>query len=63
MEAKRIGLVTVKTFAILESAAAMNLLDLLQTLGEMRKTSFRFPPQEDVDAMLERDCQRKEAKR
>jgi hypothetical protein len=32
-------------------------------MAAMRKTSFRFPPQQDVDAMLERDRQRKEQKK
>lgn len=62
VEAKRLRLRAIRTFAILESAAAIDLLDLPQTVAEMRKTSFRFPPQKDVDAMLERDRKRKEAK-
>jgi predicted nucleic acid-binding protein len=62
-EAKRLNLRVIRTFAIFENAAAMVLLDLPQTIAAMRKTSFRFPPQQDVDAMLERDRQRKEQKK
>jgi hypothetical protein len=32
-------------------------------MTSMRRTSFRFPPQKDVDAMLERARQRKELKK
>jgi predicted nucleic acid-binding protein len=61
-EAKRLNLRVIRTFAIFENAATMVLLDLSQTVAAMRRTSFRFPPQKDVDAMLERDRQRKEQK-
>lgn len=61
VEAKRLSIRAIRTFAILESAAAKDLLDLPQTVDELRRTSFRFPPQKDVEAMLERDRARKEA--
>ena len=61
VEAKRLGLKAIRTFAILESAAAAKLIDLAQTVAELRNTSFRFPPAKEVEAMLERDQQRQAA--
>ena len=61
-EAKRLNLQTLATFTILERAAEEGLLDLPQVIDEMRKTSFRLPPEEVIEAMLERDRQKKEAK-
>lgn len=60
-EARRLNLQTLATFTILERAAEERLLDLPQTIDEMRKTSFRLPPEKVIEAMLERDRQRKEA--
>lgn len=60
-EAQRHHILTVPTFAILEQAAARNLLDLPTTVDAMRKTSFRLPPEEIIEVMLRRDRQRKES--
>jgi predicted nucleic acid-binding protein len=61
-EAKRLGLQTVSLFTILERAAARDLIDLPHTVDEMRKTSFRLPPEDEIQAMLERDKKRKKGK-
>jgi predicted nucleic acid-binding protein len=58
-EAKRLNLQTLATFTILERAATEELLDLAQTVDEMRKTSFRLPSEKIIEAMIERDRQRK----
>ena len=60
-EAQRHRILTIPTFAILEQAAARNLIDLPKTVDAMRKTSFRLPPEEVVEAMLRRDQKRKES--
>jgi predicted nucleic acid-binding protein len=59
-EAHRLKLSTLPLFSILEQAAQNALLDLLEAVRKMRHTSFHMPPLELVDAMLERDRQRKE---
>src|SRR5262245_38115030 len=61
-EAKQLGLQTVSLFTILERAAARDLIDLPHTIDEMRKTSFRLPPEDEIQAMLERDKKRKKGK-
>jgi uncharacterized protein len=61
-EARRLGLQTVSLFTILERAAARDLIDLPQTVDEMRKTSFRLPPEDEIQSMLKRDQQRKKDK-
>ena len=60
-EAQRHSILTIPTFAILEQAASRNLIDLPKTVDAMRRTSFRLPPEEVVEAMLRRDRQRKES--
>lgn len=60
-EAARLKLDVIPTFAILESAAEQGLIDLPLTIDEMRKTSFRLPPEDEIQAMLERDRKRKES--
>lgn len=60
VEAKRIGLRIIRTFDILESAAEDDLIDLHDAVERMRGTTFRMPPAETIDAMLERDRQRKQ---
>ena len=60
-ELQRHSILTIPTFAILERAAARNLIDLPKTVDAMRRTSFRLPPEEVVEAMLKRDRQRKES--
>jgi predicted nucleic acid-binding protein len=61
VEAKRLGLVTIRTFDILERAAKENLLDLPETIGRIKRTSFRLPPAKIIAEILERDRQRKQA--
>jgi predicted nucleic acid-binding protein len=61
VEAKRLGLVTIRTFDILERAAKVNLLDLPETIDRIKRTSFRLPPAKIIDEILERDRQRKQA--
>lgn len=61
MEAQRHGILTIPTFAILEQAAARNLIDLPKTVDAMRRTTFRLPQEKLIEAMLNRDRQRKEA--
>jgi uncharacterized protein len=58
-EAKRLNLQPISLFTILERAAARDLIDLPQTVDEMRKTTFRLPPEDEIQAMLERDEKRK----
>lgn len=59
-EAHHLNLTTVRLFTILESAAENNLLDLSEAIEKMKSTTFRLPPIEIVEAMLERDRQRKQ---
>lgn len=59
VEAQRHNIMTIPTFAILEQAAARDLIDLPDAVVAMRQTSLRLPPEADIDAMLERDWQRK----
>jgi hypothetical protein len=54
--------VTIPTFSILEQAAARDLIDLSDAVDEMRRTSFRLPSDLEIEAMLERDRQRKSNK-
>ncbi|MCI0661794.1 MAG: DUF3368 domain-containing protein [Acidobacteria bacterium] len=58
-EARRLNLQTISLFTILERAAARDLIDLPQTVDKMRKTTFRLPPEDEIQAMLERDKKRK----
>lgn len=57
-EARRLKLQTIALFTLLERAATRNLIDLPQTIDSIRQTSFRLPPEADIQAMLERDAQR-----
>jgi predicted nucleic acid-binding protein len=61
VEAKRLGLVTIRTFDILERASKENLLDLPETIDRIKRTSFRLPPAKIIAEILERDRQRKQA--
>lgn len=61
-EARRLQLPTLQLFTILEQAAQDGLLDLPEAVRKMRNTSFYMPPAAIIDAMLERDRQRKELK-
>ncbi len=59
LETRKNGLIALGTVNVLERAADKNLLDLPEAIDRLRKTSFRFPPADLIDAMLERDKQRK----
>jgi predicted nucleic acid-binding protein len=58
-EARRQSLIAVGTVNLLERAAEKGLLDLPESLDRLGQTSFRMPPNEIIDAMLERDRKRK----
>lgn len=60
-EAHRLQIPTLRLFNILESAAEKNLLDLADAVEKMKRTTFHMPPAELIEAMLERDQQRKRA--
>lgn len=59
IEAQRHHIVTIPTFSILEQAAARDLIVLPDAVDAMRRTSFRLPSDLEIDAMFERDRQRK----
>jgi predicted nucleic acid-binding protein len=59
LEARRQSLIALGTVNILERAAEKGLLDLPETLDRLGQTSFRLPPRDILDAMLERDRTRK----
>jgi predicted nucleic acid-binding protein len=61
-EARRLNIPTVRLFNILESAAENDLLDLPGVIAGIRGTTFRLPPEDIIDAVLERDRKRREAK-
>lgn len=60
-EAARLNLSVLRLFNILQIAADNDLLDLPEVVDQMRQTTFRMPPDEIVDAMLERDRLRKQS--
>lgn len=62
LEARRLNIRAIPTFFILEQAAEKNLLDLPQAIEKMKQTGFYPPPEVVIQAMLERDRQRREAK-
>lgn len=62
-EAERLNLNVIPTFTILERASEQDLLDLPSSIEEMRKTSFRLPPEKYIEEALERDRKRKEGRR
>lgn len=62
-EARRLKLQTIALFTLLEQAAVSDLLDLPATIAAMRNTTFRLPPEADIQAMLARDALRKQHKR
>jgi|SRR6185503_1221983 len=57
--ARRLGIPTIFTVAILELAAEKGLIDLPSAIGKLRQTSF-FVSKEILDAALERERQRRE---
>lgn len=60
-EARRLNLQTIALFTLLEQASARDLLDLPLAVDAIRKTTFRLPPEKDIQAMLDRDHQRKQS--
>lgn len=58
-EARKQSLIAVGTVNVLERAAEKGLLDLPEILDRLSQTSFRLPPSEIIEAMLERDRTRK----
>ena len=58
-EARRLSILTIRLFNILESAAEDELLDLPEALRKIKLTTFHLPSIEIIDAMIERDRQRK----
>jgi predicted nucleic acid-binding protein len=56
--ARRLGITTIFTVAILELAAERGLTDLAAAIAKLRQTSF-FVSAEILDAALERDRQRR----
>ncbi|MGE0883778.1 MAG: hypothetical protein AB7P14_09560 [Blastocatellales bacterium] len=59
-EAKRLNLTAIRTFDLLERAAEQGLIDLSVAIDRMKLTTFRLPTTEIIEAMLERDRQRKQ---
>lgn len=59
-EAKRLNLTIIRTFDIQERAAEQGLIDLSVTIDRMKLTTFRLPATEIIEAILERDRQRKQ---
>jgi predicted nucleic acid-binding protein len=60
-EAHRLQIPTLRLFNILEDAAKKDLLDLPQAVEKIKRTNFHLPPAELIEAMLERDRQRRQA--
>jgi predicted nucleic acid-binding protein len=58
-EARENDLQVLGTINILDRAAEIHLLDLSEAIDRLRKTSFRFPPAEVMEALLKRDEERK----
>ena len=58
-EAKRLGLQTIALFTLLERAAIRELLNLPNAVFALRQTSFRLPPEPEIQAMLSRDAARR----
>ena len=58
-EAREQSLIALGTVSVLERAAEKDLLDLPAAIDRLSQTSFRFPPVEIIEAMLERDRKRK----
>ncbi len=60
-EANRVNVPVLRLFNILQIAADNDLLDLPDAIDKMKHTTFRLPPTEIVNALLERNRQRKAA--
>jgi predicted nucleic acid-binding protein len=59
-EARRHNIPTLSTFGILEEAAKKTLLDFPDAVDKLSRTSFYMPPDEIIQAALERDQERKD---
>lgn len=59
IEAQRNNLKYISTFNILEQASARDLIDLRSVVDDIRKTTFRLPPEDAIEEMFERDIKRK----
>ena len=57
-EAARLRLPVIRLLSILDKAAAVGLIDLADAIYRLRQTTFHLPPDEFVDALLERDLLR-----
>ncbi len=60
-EAVRVGLLVLRTLAILETAASRELLDLPPIIAHLKQTTFRATPKLYQD-LLDRDTLRKQSK-
>ena len=58
-EARKNSLATISTLTLLDSAARKHFLDLPEAIDRLKRTTFRFPPVEVINAVLERDTRRK----
>ncbi len=58
-EARQQNLIALGTMSLLERATEKNLLNLPDAIDRLSQTSFRFPPLEIIEAMLERERKRK----
>ena len=58
-EARKNGLTVLTTLALLELAAIKELIDLPSVLEELAATSFRLPPADLIQELLNRDLVRK----
>ena len=48
--------------AIIELAAQLDLIDLITVIDALRQTTFHLPPENDIQAIIDRDTLRKQAK-
>jgi len=61
-EARRHHITVFGTLVLLDKAAERKLLDLPEAIARLAQTTFRFPPAEVVEEMIERDIKRKQAR-
>ncbi len=54
-EARLRDLIVITTFGILELASAKGLIDLTETIDELRETNFRLPSDDIIDEIINRD--------
>ncbi|HEU4391182.1 MAG TPA: DUF3368 domain-containing protein, partial [Blastocatellia bacterium] len=57
--ARRQGLTALGTLSVLERAAEEKLLNLRETIDRLRQTTFRLPPVEIIEAILEPEKERR----